>query len=100
MLGRNRSLFEADVKRIHILVVRNPHARVPLEIVYVNGHNYDLIRLLNEDRPNLLSRVMPAVPDGVEEEVFAALYSAILRGMPRRSSDRVSHLRFTGPPEW
>lgn len=47
--------------------------RAPLEIVYVNGHNYDLIRLFHEDRPDLLSRVVPAVPYGIEGEIFTAL---------------------------
>jgi len=35
MLRRNRSLFEADVQRIHILVVGDPLAGTPLSTVYV-----------------------------------------------------------------
>jgi hypothetical protein len=70
-----------------------------LEIVHVNGYNYDFVRFLHEDRPHLLGCVVLPIPNRIEDEVHTALPPATLRRPPRSISNCLHHFPIAGAPK-
>jgi hypothetical protein len=85
------ALEQADVEGVYFGIVADFHGSSCLKVERVNRNDNYFIGLRLDDRRDLLYRVMPSLPFGVERKVLAAHLPSVLGSLARTLPNGLLH---------